>query len=131
VSRTLAIIANELRMQILLVEDEPDVRGFLARALGIIRPHAGIVAVADGAAALAAFARSSADLIISDQHMPHMTGIELLRAIRRASDVPFILISADNAVAAAAVAAGASWFLPKPCSLGALRRAVEALAPIA
>jgi CheY-like chemotaxis protein len=116
-------------MRILLVEDEPDVRAFLARALAVISPQASIVTAEDGRRALALFTSGAVDLVISDQHMPHLSGLELLQTIRRSSDVPFILISADSAVGEMASTAGASSFLAKPFALNALRRAVEALAP--
>jgi CheY-like chemotaxis protein len=108
-------------MRILLVEDEADVRRFFARALGHIAPGAEIVEAADGREALERFHAGPFDLVMSDQKMPHMTGVELLRAIRDGSDVPFLLITADRAIERDALAAGASELLGKPISLGALR----------
>ncbi len=131
VFNVLTLALNELCMRILLVEDEPDVRAFMLRALAIISPQAEIIAAEDGRQALMHFTERKIDLIISDQHMPYLSGLELLQAIRRSSDVPFVLISADSAVAEAAHAAGASCFLAKPFSLNALRQAVEYLAPAA
>jgi CheY-like chemotaxis protein len=108
-------------MRILLVEDEVDVRRFFARALGHIAPGVEIVEAADGREALIHFQDGHFDLVMSDQKMPHMTGVELLRAIRGGSDVPFLLITADRAIERDALAAGASELLGKPISLGALR----------
>lgn len=116
-------------MRILLAEDEPDVRGFLVRAIERAAPGCEIEAAPDGRQALAAFRRAPADLVISDQHMPHLTGLELLRAIRGFSAVPFVLISADSSIAAAARAAGCSGFIGKPLSLDELRAAIVDLAP--
>jgi CheY-like chemotaxis protein len=125
----MTIPVNETRMRILLAEDEPDVRAFLVRALACICPHAEIVAVTDGLEALEALHEQPIDLVISDHHMPCLRGLELLEALRRSSEVPFVLLSADSGVAEAALASGASYFLEKPFALSDLRRAVETLAP--
>jgi CheY-like chemotaxis protein len=111
-------------MRILLVEDELDVRRFFARALGHIVPDAEIVEAGDGREALARFQEGPFDLVLSDPKMPNMTGVELLRAIRAGSNVPFLLITADRAIERDALAAGASELLGKPISLGALRAVV-------
>lgn len=111
-------------MRILLVEDEPDVRKFLARALGHVAPAVEIVQAADGREALACFQREPFDLILSDHKMPNMTGLELLRAVRAGSDIPFMLITADQSVEGPALAAGVNEILGKPISIGALRNAV-------
>lgn len=116
-------------MRILLAEDEPGVRAFLERALQHAIPGCDVEAVPDGRAALDAFSRSPADLVISDQNMPRLTGLELLAAIRRLSPVPFVLVSADRGVAARARAAGCSGFLGKPLTLDELRAVVVDLAP--
>jgi CheY-like chemotaxis protein len=120
---------NGWDMRILLAEDEAQVRAFLLRALTIMCPQAEIIPVGDGKLALEIFYSSGADLIISDHHMPQLSGMELLQTIRRTSEVPFVLISADNTVAEPAHAAGATGFLHKPFSLTALRQAVQYLMP--
>lgn len=117
-------------MRILLVEDEDDVRRFFARALGHIAPAAEIVQAADGQEALAAFRHARFDLILSDHRMPNMTGVELLRAVRPASQIPFLLITADRTVESEALAAGVSDLLNKPISLAALRNAIARHLPI-
>ncbi|NJM06093.1 response regulator [Candidatus Gracilibacteria bacterium] len=108
-------------LHIILAEDEPDVRSFLQRALEYLYPKAQITAVEDGAAALATYERTSANLIVSDYRMPHLNGIELLRALRRISDTPFVLISADTSIIEDAYEAGASAVLRKPLGIRTLR----------
>jgi CheY-like chemotaxis protein len=112
-------------MRILLVEDEVDVRRFFARAVGFIAPGAEIVEAADGREALAQFEERAFDLVLSDHKMPNMTGVELLRALRRGSDVPFLLITADRAIEREAYAAGVNELLIKPIGISALRAIVE------
>lgn len=58
--------------------------------------------------------------IISDLHMPGMSGLELQEALNReGSDVPFILTTAyaTDQVRERALANGALCFLEKPCML--------------
>lgn len=117
-------------MRILLVEDEEDVRRFFARALSHIAPAAEIVEAVDGQEGLAAFQHGPFDLVLSDHRMPIMTGVELLRAIRPVSQVPFLLITADRTVESEALAAGVSDLLNKPISLAALRNAIARHLPI-
>jgi CheY-like chemotaxis protein len=111
-------------MRILLVEDEGDVRRFFARALSHIAPSAEVVEAANGREALDRFQASTFDLILSDHKMPLMTGVELLRAVRAVSEVPFLLVTADRSVESEALAAGVSDVLNKPISIAALRNAI-------
>jgi CheY-like chemotaxis protein len=111
-------------MRVLLVEDEADVRGFFVRALAHIGPYIEVLQATDGREALDLLLHNRVDLVLSDQRMPRMTGIELLIAVRSHSQVPFLLISADCAIERTAYSAGANEFLSKPISLDALRNAV-------
>jgi CheY-like chemotaxis protein len=115
---------------IILAEDEADVRSFLQRALEHLYPLARITAVADGAAALAAFTRDGADLIVSDYRMPAMNGIEFLQAVRRSSNTPFVMITADPTIIATAQQTGASAVLAKPLLIKTLREAVYPWLPV-
>jgi CheY-like chemotaxis protein len=112
-------------MRVLIVEDEPGVRSFLCRAVEYLLPRASVVGQADGRLGLQAFLAEPADLVISDQHMPQMSGVELLHALRARSAVPFIMISAEPSAELAARAAGASAFLNKPITLDDLRLAIR------
>ncbi len=77
---------------ILVVEDEPKIaklaRDYLER--GGYR----VLAVGDGATALAAFRRDQPDLVVLDLNLPGMDGLDVCRAIRRESDVPIIMLTA-------------------------------------
>ena len=60
------------------------------------------------------------DVLLLDLQMPQMDGFEVMKAlreIRRAHPVSILVISADPAQTAAAVAAGANRFLNKPFRL--------------
>jgi CheY-like chemotaxis protein len=68
------------------------------------------------------------DLVITDQTMPHMTGVDLAREILRIQpSIPVILCTghADSAVIEAARATGVREFLAKPVTLRQLAEAVR------
>ena len=58
-----------------------------------------IIEAEDGNMALSEMKKDKIDLVISDWNMPHMTGLELLKAIRKdqaLKDVPFIMVTAEG-----------------------------------
>src|ERR1044072_795305 len=71
---------------------------------------------------------SGFDLVLLDQRMPGMTGIEVQRAIRKkAPKAKLIMITAFGTIdlAAEAIQAGAMDFLRKPFTADTLRNAVQ------
>jgi EAL domain-containing protein (putative c-di-GMP-specific phosphodiesterase class I) len=115
--------------RILVVDDEPDVRAFLVRALESL--DYSIDATGNGTDALARVRTRPYDAIISDLRMPGIGGLELLRAIREHDlDVPVILLTGapDFQTAVEAVEYGAFRYLVKPVDIDVLldtvRRAV-------
>ena len=108
---------------ILIVEDEDDIRTFLVRAMGRLAPQAEVLAARNGKEALGLFQKQICDLILSDQRMPLMTGIELLQAVRAiATDVPVVIFSADVTAETPALQAGATAFFHKPITVPQLRQ---------
>jgi len=78
--------------RILVVEDEMPLRDLLAEAF--TNRRAQVDAARDGAEGWALWQGSHYDLVLSDQRMPELTGLELLARIRaRGSQVPVILAS--------------------------------------
>ncbi|MBL8328963.1 MAG: response regulator [Rubrivivax sp.] len=80
--------------RVLLVDDD-EVVGITLEAL-LERAGHQVTRVNTGAAALQCLARTPADfdLLITDQTMPHMTGLELCRAARlQRADLPLLLVS--------------------------------------
>ncbi|MBM7775631.1 PAS domain S-box-containing protein [Actinokineospora baliensis] len=103
---------------VLVVEDNADLRGFLARLLGA---HWSVVVAASGEEALAAIGDQRPDLVLSDVAMPGMDGFGLLAALREdpaTEQIPVILLSARAGEEAAieGLAAGADDYLVKPFS---------------
>ena len=90
-----------------------------------------VVMVEDGAAVMAAVERFRPDVITMDIHLPHVSGLRLIRQLRRGDETRTIPIIAITAFAgreeeARCRAAGADSYLAKPVSVERLRGAVEA-----
>lgn len=81
--------AIDERSRVLVVDDEPAIRESLAYALG--RDGFAVLEAANLRAARACWA--AADLIVLDLMLPDGSGIEFLRALRRQSRVPVIVLS--------------------------------------
>ncbi len=113
---------------ILVVDDESNIRLMLRLALQADGHRA--QTAADGPEALEKFGDGSAfDLVLLDQRMPQMEGIEVLRALKeRQPGVKVIMATAFGTVdlALAAGRAGATNFLRKPFTTEVLRGAVAA-----
>ncbi|HSO97837.1 MAG TPA: SpoIIE family protein phosphatase [Solirubrobacteraceae bacterium] len=104
--------------QVLVADDNPDLRGYLLRLLG---PLWHVQTVSDGAAALEQIRRDPPDLLVTDVMMPGLDGFELLREIRagvRTRELPVIMLSARAGEEAAieGLGSGADDYLPKPFS---------------
>lgn len=113
------------RARVLVVDDDDLVRRATQRLLSASRD---VVVAADAAAALAACQAGRFDCIVSDVRMPGLTGIDLLREVRKVDlDVPVILMTGapDLDTAAAAVEFGAFRYLQKPLDADALVGAVD------
>ncbi len=79
---------------IVTAEDDDDIRMVTARCLR--RAGHTVVAAADGAQALHAVRHHRPDAVITDVDMPHLTGLQLCRAIRDDPDLqalPVMLVS--------------------------------------
>ena len=114
--------------RILLVDDDPAVRGTVAFVL----EHAGyrVGCAEDGEAGWHALCADRSDLLITDYEMPKLTGLELLRRVRAVSRrLPAILISGclppGTPDLESLLQPGA--MLPKPFSFGVLMAKVREL----
>lgn len=101
--------------RILVAEDDPSFGSLLADILESAGHKA--VLVDDGAKALEALRQGSYDLLISDQRMPVVDGLELLRRLPALNVVvPVIMLTAYGSIpdAVEAVRLGAAEYLTKP-----------------
>ena len=116
---------------ILLVDDERDILDALASFLDVEVPGARVLTAISGDEALILLRRERIHLIVADQRMPDMTGIELVAKARiRFPQVPAILITAypDPELAARAVnEAGIGFVISKPFDVRYLGRVIVSL----
>ena len=111
--------------RILIVDDEPEIRSILVQHLS---NDAECMTAHSGFDALHKLKHHQFSLVISDIMMPGMTGIELLRFIRkRDSETAVIMVTGvrDINTAVDALRMGASDFIMKPFDLPSIRRAVD------
>jgi two-component system, NtrC family, response regulator GlrR len=100
---------------ILLVDDDPDILRLVSMRLG--GAGYGVVAVDSAEKALAAFAVSRPQVVVTDLKMSGMDGMALFEEIRKqAPTLPVILLTAHGTIpdAVAATQRGVFGFLPKP-----------------
>jgi two-component system NtrC family response regulator len=106
------------RFHILLVDDEPAQREMIS---GFLRKQDFEVIAADSAErALELFRQDAFDLILSDQKMADMSGLELMQAVHTINpETPVILVTAFGTIeaAVAALKQGAVDYLTKPLNL--------------
>ncbi len=113
---------------VMVVDDIPEVRAILGdmlREMGFST----VLEAGDGQEALHKLTKSRAHLIVCDQRMERMTGLDLLSQIRNHPylvDIPFIVISAacDAPLIETAFDLGAADFIVKPIDFQELRQRV-------
>jgi DNA-binding response OmpR family regulator len=118
--------------RILVIEDEHVMRELLRLHLG----SAGysVEVAEDAISAGYALLKGPPDLIISDVEMPHMSGLELLAALRAEENlarVPVIFLTSFEEGEDRARSLGALEYLPKPIRLDELLAAVQRHLPAA
>jgi CheY-like chemotaxis protein len=119
--------------RILVIDDEAAVRKVIVRML----TGAGheVSAAPDGPAALRLWREAGADLVLTDVHMPEMSGIEVIRELRtEAPALPVIAMSGsgtsrDLELLRSAQLLGAVAVLGKPFSWDELMAAIASAFP--
>ncbi len=102
--------------RVLLVDDDPSLADLMANQLGDLRNSFSIRIETDPNEALEAIEAGEIDCVVSDFHMPQMSGLELLRYVRELdADLPFILFTARGSeeIASEAVSAGVTDYFRK------------------
>jgi DNA-binding NtrC family response regulator len=115
-------------LEVLVVDDEPALREVLSQRLADL--GCGVSTAGDVAEAEAVLASTHPDLVLTDVVLPGLSGLDLLRRLKRHdAELPVILITAHANVDAAveAMKAGATDFLVKPIDPAALRAQIEAV----
>lgn len=112
---------------VLFVDDDPLVLEGLRRTMRTLRDECSFFFATTGADALEIVRREQIDVVVSDMHMPSMSGRELLQSIRSTHPhvIRFLLSgNADRGSLIDAVGC-AHQFLSKPCDPQTLRDAVR------
>lgn len=117
-----------MRRRLLLVEDDPTLRQALT--FNLTREGYEVSAAADGESALDAGRSDRLDLILLDVMLPGMSGVEVLRVLRREGvSTPVIILSAkgDEIDRVVGLKIGADDYVAKPFSRPELLARIEAV----
>ncbi len=114
------------KVSLLIAEDDKNLRYLMEAAAERAGGFGPVVGAPDGQAALDAIrAGANPDLILTDLSMPRMTGLELIRALKRepaTRSIPVAMVTSSDIPndREDALAAGACTFLAKPHGFDAL-----------
>lgn len=104
-------------ISILVVEDEEKIARFIELEL----THEGykVIKVNNGREGLQVAEKGEVDLVILDIMLPELNGLEVLRRIRKVSDIPIIMLTARDAVMdkVSGLDAGADDYITKPFAI--------------
>lgn len=81
-----------MRYQILVVEDQPEIRTIVEKYL--LNEGYAVLTASDGMEALALFGSNTVHLVLLDVMMPGIDGFEVLKEIRAISEAPVIMLTA-------------------------------------
>jgi len=112
---------------VLLIDDDEELAQLLCEYLegdGFIPHH-----ITDGRKALEVVQHVGASIVVLDVMMPAISGIEVLRRMRRESDIPVLMLTArgDESDRISGLDLGADDYMPKPCSPGELAARLRAI----
>lgn len=122
-------LAGSLKLKLLVVEDNEDLRAFLKLSLG----HYYTVHTAEnGRDAWDNLLKINPDIIVSDLHMPEMDGFELCGKVKstfETSHIPVILLTVanDKQFVEKGLHLGADDYIGKPFDAGYLRLKIDAI----
>jgi two-component system response regulator MprA len=114
--------------QVLVVDDDPQLREALARALQL--DGYDVSTASNGAKALEMLGQRRPDLMVLDVMMPYVGGLDVCRTLRSRGDrLPILVLTARDEVGdrVAGLDAGADDYLTKPFALEELRARLRAL----
>jgi Response regulator containing CheY-like receiver, AAA-type ATPase, and DNA-binding domains len=124
-------IAGVERKRVLVIDDDPPLRGMLAAALGRAGFH--VLLAGDGDEGLRALAVHRPDVILLDLAMPGLNGWDFIQRLKETGylgTIPIIVLSAHLHVdPQALLQLGVAAILPKPFNLPELIDLIEHLSP--
>ena len=119
----------DLKIKILIVDDITSMRKIVTDSLFQIG-YTNLIEAKDGETALKTLKLNNIDLILCDWNMPKMSGIELLKTLRKdekLKDTPFIMITAEGRKEniLEAIKEGVNNYIVKPFNTEALKTKIE------
>lgn len=104
-------------VKILIVEDEEKIARFIE--LELVHEGHEILKTNNGRTGLEIAEKGEVDLVILDIMLPELNGLEVLRRLRRTSDIPVIMLTARDAVMdkVSGLDAGADDYITKPFAI--------------
>lgn len=120
-------------ISVLLVDDSPTIRQIIANELKNMGFHLSNIREAkDGQLAWSQLKQASFDLIISDWHMPNMSGLELLIKVKgdqQLKNIPFLMVTseADKEKEREAFHSGTDQYITKPFTGEILEKTIAQL----
>src|SRR3954462_2951213 len=114
--------------QVLVVDDDPQLREALTRALELDDYR--VRTASNGMKALESIAQQPPDVMVLDVMMPYVGGLDVCRTLRSKKDrLPILVVTARDEVGdrVAGLDAGADDYLTKPFALEELRARLRAL----
>ena len=100
------------KKRILVVDDEPGILRFVSTSLGLAGFD--VFTTGSGQEALQLAETQNPDLILLDILMQPLTGFDVLERLRKFSQVPVIVFTAQRDIADQAMKQGADGFIMKP-----------------
>jgi DNA-binding response OmpR family regulator len=108
-------------IRVLVIDDEPGIRSFAARAFGLA--GFAVAEAASGQEGLRLALNDSPDLVLLDLTLPDLGGEEVLRHLRQERPHQAVLVwsaTADRGAEHRCLSLGARGYLRKPVSIGEL-----------
>ena len=109
--------------RVLVADDDPDICGFVRRIIAKTIGSIQVIEVRNGAEALERLEDSYFELAILDVEMPYLTGLEVVKSVRRKgieTDIVILTGWATAEMARKAAKEGAQDFLEKPIIISEL-----------
>jgi DNA-binding response OmpR family regulator len=105
-------VSKDGKQRILLIDDEERIVNFLALKLKVSGYE--VVCASDGEKGLELARTTDPDIMLLDIIMPGIDGLEVLRRLRKFSNMPVIVLSAKERIYEEVMALGANAFMSKP-----------------
>ena len=114
-------------IKVLVVEDEEKIARFIE--LELIHEGYKVIKVNNGREGLEIAEKGEVDLVLLDVMLPELNGLEVLRRLRKTSDIPVIMLTARDAVMdkVSGLDAGADDYITKPFAIEELLARLRAM----